>query len=172
LAVKALDENVGLFGCWAGNTGEWIQKTCRDRNIHVSGVTVKGGNRKCYTIRSRDPELSNTEILEPGPKITVEDWQNFKIAFEKELKNADIISFSGSWPENAPEDAYHQLMLLCRTHHKKVFLDCSGSQLAHALRSPFFGLHLNEKEALTLCGSTEIECLLKKLNNMVELVAL
>lgn len=172
LAVKELEENVGLSGFWAGSTGDWIQKTCRDKNIHLSGVTVQGNNRKCYTFRSPDPEFSNTEMLEPGPIITQEDWQNFRIVFERELKNADIISFSGSWPENAPEDAYHQLMQLSQTHHKKVFLDCSGSQLTNALGSPFFGLHLNEKEALTLCGSTEIGTLLKRLNNRVELVAL
>lgn len=172
LAIKELGENVDLFGFWAGGAGDWIQKIFSDKNIKISGISLEGNNRKCYTFRSTDQRFSNTEILEPGPEMKIEEWEQFKISFSKEINGASLISLSGSWPKNAPEDAYLQLNLLAQSKNKKVFLDCSGSQLEQVLSTSFFGLHLNEKEAMALCGSIEMKDLLKKLNNKVELVAL
>ena len=172
LAVSELGGASGLFGSWAGGTGSWIKNKCIERNIDISGIELEGTNRKCYTFRSSNSTFSNTEILEPGPYLKDEDWLNFKSVYEKTLETASIVCFSGSWPKNAPEDAYYQLIELSKKQNKKIILDCSGNQLKEALKSSFFGLHLNEHEAYSLCGSSDFEVLFEYLKGKVELIAL
>ena len=172
MAVSELGGTSGLLGNWAGGTGDWIKNECLHRNIEVSGITLDGNNRKCYTFRSSNPDFNNTEILEPGPVMNTQKWMELKNSFEKNIKTANIICLSGSWPENAPKDAYHQLLEIAEKQNKKIILDCSGIQLKEALKSTFFGLHLNEQEAYNLCGSTDFDILLKTLNGRIDLVAM
>lgn len=172
LALAELGEKPKLLGNWAGNTGEWIKNACVKRNIDVGGVQIEGNNRKCYTFRSSQNDLRNTEILEPGPEMSIENWSTFKKLFEIEISKANVVCLSGSWPKKAPKDAYLQLIQIAKKQDKKVFLDCSGVQLTNALRSSFFALHLNEQEAFEYCGSDDFNVLLKKLDHKIDLIAL
>lgn len=171
-AIAELGGKAELFGNWAGGTGDWIKNASLQQGIKVLGVGLEGNNRKCYTFRSSKTNFNNTEILEPGPEMNAENWLEFKNSFEKEISRANLICLSGSWPKKAPKDAYLQLIEIAEKYNKKIFLDCSGTQLLEALQSSFFALHLNEHEAFQLCGSNDFEVLLKKLNNKIELVAL
>lgn len=172
LAIAELGEDSGIFGNWGGVTGTWIKKACSQKGIKISGIGLDGNNRKCYTFRSSNPDFNNTELLEPGPVMRAKNWRDLKKSFEKEIKNTNLICLSGSWPKNAPEDAYLQLITIAKKQNKNIFLDCSGIQLLNALQSSFFALHLNEHEAFQLCGSKDFEVLLKKLENKVELIAM
>lgn len=172
LAVRELAGHSRIFGGWAGATGEWIKHACHEKKIEVSGIDLKGNNRKCYTFRSSNPEFADTEILEPGPELTPADWKDFQETFRKEVSNSSLVCFSGSWPTGAPKDAYLKLIEIATKEKKKVFLDCSGEQLEEALKSSFFGLHLNENEAFNFCGSENFEDLLRKLKGQVRLVAM
>lgn len=89
---------------------------------------------------------------------------------EKFLKPMSFASQDPGQP--TPPDAYRQLIDIANKQHKKIFLDCSGTQLALALNSSFFGLHVNQEEAFQICGSTDFEVLLQRLENRVELVAM
>ncbi|UJH90186.1 1-phosphofructokinase family hexose kinase [Antarcticibacterium sp. 1MA-6-2] len=171
-AIKELGGKTTLFGTWAGGTGEWIRALSITRGIEILGVSVEGNNRKCYTLRSSNPAHSNTEILEPGPEINYDKWQEFKSLFKKEISNSSLVCLSGSWPKGAPGDAYAQLVKIANENNKKIFLDCSGPQLLEALKSSFFALHINEHEAHQFCGSTNFKVLLEKLDNRVDLVAM
>lgn len=172
LALAELGEKTFLFGNWGGYTGEWIKNASIEKGIDVLGVQLTGNNRKCYTFRSLNNDLSNTEILEPGPEMTMKNWLEFKKLFETKISKANTICLSGSWPKEAPKDAYFQLIKIAKNQNKKVFLDCSGIQLIKALQSTFFALHLNEHEAFQFCGSNNFDVLLNKLDNKIDLVAL
>ena len=172
LAIGELGGSSRIFAGWAGATGEWIKDACLKKNIEVSGVNLNGNNRKCYTFRSSNPDFANTEILEPGPELSAVHWKDFKEALRKEAANSNLICLSGSWPRGAPKDAYLNLIELATEEKKKVFLDCSGEQLEEALKSSFFGLHLNQDEAFNFCRSENFEDLLRKLKGRVKLVAM
>ncbi len=171
LAIRELGGLSRLFANWSGGAGEWIKDACVKKGLEISGIKLEGNNRKCHTFRSLNPDILNTELLEPGPNMKTENWEEFKTCFKAEMKKVNLICFSGSWPTDAPKDAYLQLINLTEKG-KKIFLDCSGTQLKEALKSSFFGLHLNEEEAFKLCGSTDFETLLETLADKVELVAL
>lgn len=172
LALAELGEASRLMGNWAGNAGEAIKDSCIQKGISITGVSLEGNNRKCYTFRSSDPSFNNSELLEPGPSMTSDTWEAFKNKFQEEAAAAELICMSGSWPKNAPANAYGELIAIAHAANTKVILDCSGEQLDAALKEGFFGLHLNEQEAENLCGSTELDALVDKLGGKVELIAL
>lgn len=172
LALAELGAPSRIFGNWAGNSGEWIKQHCEDRGLEVTGIDLQGNNRKCYTFQSGDPEFDNTELLEPGPDMRPENWEDFNRKFLEEIPAAAFVCMSGSWPRNAPEDAYLQVLRMTETTGTRVILDCSGKQLKNALKTNFFGLHLNQHEAFNFCGSSEIEDLQKALEGKVKLLAL
>lgn len=172
LALAELGEESRLFGNWAGAAGRWIQRECESRGVAVTGISLAGNNRKCYALRSSQAGHDNTELLEPGPAMGPGDWEDFKINFKKEAEEASLICMSGSWPRQAPPDAYKQAIEVANSVNARVMLDCSGDQLKAALKTSFFGLHLNEQEALELCGSSRPETVLEALNGRVQLLAL
>lgn len=154
MALKELKGEVSLIGNWAGTNGEWIRNSPKLVNIDISGIQLVGNNRKCYTFRSDlDKTFNNSELLEPGPEMTSEDWDLFLVQFGIALKGCTIVCLSGSWPKGAPEDAYWQLLQICERDGKKAILDCSGIQLKNALKANFFGLHINEHEAISNFGT-------------------
>lgn len=172
LAIAELGLSSRLFGFWAGGSGEWIKSECALRNVEVKGRSISGNNRKCYTFISENPDLHNTELLEPGPKLRDFDFNHFVSLFEGKIAESEIICMSGSWPEGAPENGYAQLIKIAAKNHKKVILDCTGIQLENALKEGFFGIHLNHHEAKALCGANDINSLQKFLGDKVELIAL
>lgn len=171
----ALAENEGvskLIGVWAGASGQWIIKACEQRKVQCDGIQLSGNNRKCYTFRSETTGLDNTELLEPGPIFTSEHWKAFKQIFEKNLAEVKLICMSGSWPKNSPKNAYAKL--ISKAHKKNIpsILDCTGVQLDEAVKVGFFGLHINDIEAISFCGSEDIIKLKEKLGAKVQLIAL
>ena len=172
LALAELGAESKVLGFWAGNSGGWLKEECQKRAVQVEGIEIEGNNRRCYTFISHDPDLNHTELLEPGPVITKGHFERFVDKMEEVFVDAEFISMSGSWASMAPDNGYRKLILLAKKQQKKVILDCTGNQLEEALEEGFFGLHLNHKEAKTLCGSTDIKSLRNFLGDKVELIAL
>ena len=173
MALKELNCPVSLLGNWAGTNGEWIKKSRQLEGIEILGTQLKGNNRKCYTFRSSpENEINNSELLEPGPRMSPADWDSFLIAFKSALKNCSLVCLSGSWPIGAPEDAYLQLLQLCGKAGKRAILDCSGIQLKNALKGKFFGLHINEHEAEINFGTKNHLEINKQLKDRVSLLAI
>ncbi|SKB70796.1 tagatose 6-phosphate kinase [Salegentibacter holothuriorum] len=172
MALGELGTNSRLLGFWAGGTGDWIRKQCETRKVGSNGVSIGGNNRKCYTFISENSSLHHTELLEPGPELTNNDFENFLEIFKNESAEAEFICISGSCPKNAPEDAYAQLIRIAKEQQKKVILDCTGVQLEKALEEGFFGIHLNHIEAKAICGSSDIKALQEFLGDKVQLIAL
>lgn len=172
MALQELGQQNTLMGNWAGNTGLWIKEQCVQRGINISGISLEGQNRKCYTFRSSNSNFANTELLEPGPTFTEHHWKEFKTAFEKEIADHDLICLSGSWPKGAPDVATKDLINCVTKAGKKIIIDCSGEQLKHSLSESFFGIHMNEDEAISLFNTNSIDKIIDNLKSRVELIAI
>lgn len=172
LALAELGAESMLFAFWGGASGDWIKKECLKKGVYLNGVSLKDNNRKCYTFLSENKSFNNTEILEPGPSLTKKNWEDFKQGYIRQIEHSSIICMAGSWPKGISPDSYAELIKIGKSLEKRSILDCTGKQLNYALQVGFFGLHLNEHEARNLCGSSNMEDLLKTLNGRVELVAL
>lgn len=173
MALKELKSSVSLIGNWAGTNGEWIKNSSQLSGMPTLGTQLAGNNRKCYTFRSSlENKFNNTELLEPGPEMTAEDWSLFLIQFRKALEPCSLVCLSGSWPKGAPEDAYWQLLQICEKNDVKAILDCSGVQLKNALKGKIFGLHINEHEANSNFGTQNHLEIKKYLKDKVSLLAI
>jgi len=173
MALRELGARVSLIANWAGTNGEWIKNTPQLSTMDKLGTQLEGNNRKCYTFRSSNNKaFDNSELLEPGPEMTIEDWNKFVMEFQLAVKVCSLICLSGSWPKGAPEDAYGQLLKICDEEGKKAILDCSGIQLDNALENGFFGLHINEHEANSAFGTQNSLEIRNHLKNKVSLIAI
>lgn len=172
MALRELGVKTAILGNWAGPNGDWIRKECKKKRIVSKGIDLEGNNRKCYTFRSQDPALNDSELLEPGPTMTTDDWNRFLPTFEKQAARFDLVCISGSWPTGAPDDANLQLVQICKKLRKKVILDCSGVQLRNVLKTDFFGLHINEQEAISIFDTASTDEIFSKLRDKISLVAL
>ncbi len=173
MALKELNVQVSLLGNWAGTNAQWIKEAYQLTGMEIFGPQLNGNTRKCYTFRSElDNDLNNTELLEPGPKMSAQDWNLFQTQFRKALSHSTLVCLSGSWPEGAPEDAYAQLLQICEKENKKAILDCSGIQLKNALKGKFYGLHINEHEAISNFGVENHLEIRKYLKNNLSMLAI
>lgn len=173
LALGELGMQVALFGLWAGKSGAWIREECRKRGVKTLGPELsEGTNRTCFTFRSENPAFDNTELLEPGPQFEEKVFSEYWPQLADQWNQIEWVCASGSWPAGAPGDAYFQLAEKMKSLGKKLILDASGLQLVNALKSSFFGLHLNESEARSLAPDGRIESLIRRLEGRVSLIAL
>lgn len=170
-AIKELDGAAELFGIWAGSNGAWIKEASKENGLKISGISIEGNNRKCYTFRSASEEINNTEILEPGPELSEEEYKEFRKKFSSVLKDTALVCMSGSWPAKAPEDAYAQLIKIAKQKQKKCIVDVGGVQLDAIVKEGCFGIHLNEHEALANFGTIDISKIAKQFKQ-IELIAL
>lgn len=171
MALKELGADTCLLGVWAGHSGEWIRQKCEEAEITCGGITVSGTNRKCYTFRSSNEQFNNTELLEPGPELSQSSYARFKDVCKDRFRQSDLICMSGSWPHGAPDNAYAEIIELADEADRDIIVDCSGSQLNNAIKHNFFGIHLNEAEAIAL-GAGGIESALSSLSRNINLVAI
>lgn len=171
-ALAELKVQTEIMGVWGGYSGQRLIASLEKSNIKISGIHVEDENRKCYTFISNDSHFSQTELLEPGPYLTPQKWTEFKKAFRNSVRLASIVCMAGSWPKNVPTDAYAQLISIAKEFDVWVLLDCTGTQLKNALEIGFFGLHLNESEALEVGGTNSLRELQQKIGAKVQFIAL
>jgi 1-phosphofructokinase family hexose kinase len=130
----------------------------------VEGLNIAG--IQTHRVETRKPTRVNlaildgsgvvTEILEPGGPISPSEVDAFRRACELsffQMKEHDIVIFSGSLPLGVPEDFYATLIRSARSAGCRSFLDTSGAELKAALsENPEF-VKPNKEEAEVILGA-------------------
>jgi 1-phosphofructokinase family hexose kinase len=91
-----------------------------------------------------------TEVLEPGPAVTLYELERLRHTYESALSGAGsnpIAVLSGSLPRNVPEDFYAKLIRIGHHSGGRVFLDTSGEPLRQALSAKPDLVKPNQHEA-------------------------
>ncbi len=171
LAAAEMGENVTLLGFWGGDTGRWIKNKCLKNNIRCIGPELKEWSRSCFTFKS-EGHFDDTELLGCGPTISSESYQEFLNAFSDHVKNARVITLSGSWPKGSPAEGYAHLIIEAKKFGKPVFLDATGEPFKIGLKENPYAIHLNKTEGREISNSTEIRHMVKYFSQYVEMVAI
>lgn len=147
MALAELGFQVTIAGFWGGETGQWIKTSCKEYypNIQFIGPELKEWTRSCYTFKS-DGDFDDTEILGTGPTINKHDFEALLDNIQVSLDEVKYVALSGSWPKGAPENGYARIIQACKEHYTPTMLDCTGTQLKHALKAHPTAVHLNRKE--------------------------
>lgn len=116
----------GLIG---GNIGKYITDQLDDANISHAFYPIASETRNSIAILHDDGK--QTELLEAGPEITAQEAASFLAQFEKIIKDADVLTLSGSLPKGLASDFYQQLIQ--KSNGIPTLLDTSGQSLTDCL---------------------------------------
>jgi tagatose 6-phosphate kinase len=127
-------EAVTVMGFVGGYNGQFFESLITQPNIRKAFTHVKAETRSC--INGWDDSLKrSTEYLEPGEKVSLKEVERFTRDFGRELKNAHVVTISGSLPAGVPKDYYATLISLCRKAQIPVLLDTSGEALVQGVKA-------------------------------------
>lgn len=130
--LKEIDEDLTATGLVGGDLGNYIKSQLDQGAIHHDFYQIKGNTRNCIAILH---EGMQTEILESGPTISDVEGEAFKNHFESLLKDAEVVSISGSTPSGLATDYYVELIMIANAKEVPVVLDTSGESLRQVLLS-------------------------------------
>lgn len=137
-------------GFIGGKTGAFIEEKLKDYGINQDFVKIQGETRSCLALISEDG--LQTEILEPGPEVSVVDQQYFIDKYNELIHKVEFVIISGSAPKNVPNDFYELLTGIANDYEKKVFLDASGELLKNGIQAKPYFIKPNKDEVEAITG--------------------
>ncbi len=150
--INTFKEPVTATGVLGGLSGQFIIEKLDELNIENEFVNIKTNTRSCIAILSDDG--SQTEVLEPGPKISEDELANFYKSYEKLVDKCEIICGSGSIPQNAPVYIYKRLIEIAKEKNKKFILDTSGETLKEGIKASPYMIKPNKDELESIIGNS------------------
>ncbi|WP_044639976.1 1-phosphofructokinase family hexose kinase [Risungbinella massiliensis] len=136
----------GLLG---GANGNLIRQQLDQSEITHDFVGIQGETRNCIAILHDDKQ---TEILESGPIITIDELETFLGKYEELLAQVEVVVASGSLPKGLPTDFYGQLIEMAHRYQKRFLLDTSGASFEFALATKPFLIKPNIDELSAWVG--------------------
>ncbi|NFS28460.1 1-phosphofructokinase family hexose kinase [Clostridium botulinum] len=148
--VNILNEECIATGFLGGKSGEFIEEKLKYYGIKNDFVKISGETRECLAFITDD--FIQTEILEPGPEITIEEKNSFINKYNELIEKANIIVASGSLPKNVPKKFYRELIECANKKGKKFLLDASGAPLKEGIEAKPYFIKPNKDEIEDLTG--------------------
>lgn len=151
-ALRVLDVPHLATGIIGGCSGRvTLLELMRQEGINQDFYRFGGCSRTNLTILDGRTGRT-TQILETGPKITVDQYHGFLEKYCSKLRDADFIVISGRLALGLKDGVYADLIQLARRQEIPVFLDTHGAPFARALMARPFAVAPNHKEARGFLG--------------------
>jgi tagatose 6-phosphate kinase len=125
---------VVAMGFAGGMTGAQIQADLDMRGLPHRLVDCDGESRRTINVVS-GVHGGATIFNEPGPEVSSARWQELleNLCDLVDATAAPVVVLSGSLPRGLAEDAYPEMITLCRAFGAPVIVDTSGASLLSAL---------------------------------------
>ncbi|MCX4846301.1 1-phosphofructokinase family hexose kinase [Streptomyces sp. NBC_00893] len=117
-------------------------------------VTVAGNTRRTIAVVDRATG-DTTQLNEPGPLVTADEWAALLGRYEELLAGADAVALCGSLPPGIHVGAYAELVRAARTAGVPVLLDTSGEPLRRGIAARPDLIKPNADELAQLTGGRE-----------------
>ncbi|MFJ8855542.1 1-phosphofructokinase family hexose kinase [Streptomyces sp. NPDC102437] len=117
-------------------------------------VTVAGNTRRTIAVVDRATG-DTTQLNEPGPLVTADEWTALLGRYEELLAGADAVALCGSLPPGIHVGAYAELVRAARAAGVPVLLDTSGEPLRRGIAARPDLIKPNADELAQLTGSRE-----------------
>ncbi|MFF3782761.1 1-phosphofructokinase family hexose kinase [Streptomyces sp. NPDC001933] len=117
-------------------------------------VTVAGNTRRTIAVVDRATG-DTTQLNEPGPPVTADEWAALLGRYEELLAGADAVALCGSLPPGIHVGAYAELVRAARAAGVPVLLDTSGEPLRRGIAARPDLIKPNADELAQLTGSRE-----------------
>jgi len=128
--LAQLSVEVSLCGFAGGARGARLREALVGSGVKDRMTPIEGETRQSVAV-VHDGHV--TVLNEPGPWISMGEWQALLTEVERVLPEVRAVVLSGSLPPGVPDDGYAQLVRLAREHEVPSVLDTGGSELLAAL---------------------------------------
>ncbi|WP_297431326.1 1-phosphofructokinase family hexose kinase [uncultured Cetobacterium sp.] len=145
--LRLLGENVEASGFLGGSSGDWISSKIESIGIKDNFIKTDTETRSCIAILGKGTQ---TEILEPGEKVSSNSIDKFLEFFKNNFERFEIICISGSAPQGVQNDIYKVLCEIASS--KKVILDTSGKFLLKGIEGNPYLIKPNKEELEGMLG--------------------
>ncbi|MGX1885608.1 1-phosphofructokinase family hexose kinase [Streptomyces sp. NPDC055287] len=153
-ALAALGHDTVVTGFAGGPSGAVL----RDLLAHLAPVDalVPVAGRTRRTVAVVDATTGDTtQLNEPGPAITPEEWAAFLASYADLLGSAEAVALCGSLPPGIHVGAYADLIRRARAAGVPVLLDTSGEPLRRGIAARPDLVKPNADELAQLTGSRD-----------------
>lgn len=157
--IHDLGGNVLATGVLGGFHGAYIAEELKKAGIKQDFTPIAEESRDSIAILH---EGNQTEILESGPTVSEDEQAAFLEKFEELIKQADIVTISGSLAKGFPSDFYQKLVQIAQQHAVKALVDTSGESLKQVITA-------KQKPYLIKPNLEELEALLGQAFSLEEL---
>ncbi|MFI2368230.1 1-phosphofructokinase family hexose kinase [Streptomyces sp. NPDC018833] len=150
----ALGHETVVTGFAGGHTGAVLREMLAPLAPRDALVTVAGTTRRTIAVVD-DASGDTTQLNEPGPTVTPEEWTAFLTAYDSLLTGAEAVALCGSLPPGIHVGAYADLVRRARASGVPVLLDTSGEPLRRGIAARPDVIKPNADELARLTGSRE-----------------
>lgn len=139
-------------GFVGGHAGAYIEEALKPFGVESAFYHMLQESRSCINIWDEVHQVQ-TEFLEPGFVVTEEDFEAFLEKFQELVRDADVVSMSGSVPKGLDATAYQRMVAIVKAAGKPVILDTSGKLLSEGILAKPTMIKPNIDEIRMLTGS-------------------
>lgn len=139
-------------GFVGGHAGAYIEDALKPFGVENAFYHMLQESRSCINIWDEVHQVQ-TEFLEPGFVVTEEDFEAFLEKFQELVRDADVVSMSGSVPKGLDATAYQRMVAIVKAAGKPVILDTSGKLLSEGILAKPTMIKPNIDEIRMLTGS-------------------
>ncbi|HEU0257421.1 MAG TPA: hexose kinase [Microbacteriaceae bacterium] len=140
-----------------GDAGSWLRaELSRDPAVGAIDVVPIGGLTR-QTVAIVADAGHPTLYVEPGPRLTAEEWDRVADAVAKACEGAAFLVVSGSLPAGAPGDLVGRWVRAARARGARSLVDCSGPALVASAEAEADIIKPNEAELLAATGAATLE---------------
>lgn len=142
--LRQYDVPVCATGFLGGCAGDYIENDMKNRGVECHFVRVDGETRTDINIVADNGYV--TEVLEPGPEVSQEKYEEFLALYDNLLSSCELVVLSGSAPIGVPNNVYAVLIEKAQSRGIKTILDTSGEYLRYGIEAKPYMIKPNIKE--------------------------
>ncbi|WP_338671967.1 1-phosphofructokinase family hexose kinase [Streptomyces sp. SCSIO 30461] len=145
-----------VTGFAGGPTGAVLRERLagQPQPIRDSLVPIAANTRRTLAV-VETTSGGTTQLNEPGPQVTADEWAAFLMTYEALLPDAEAVALCGSLPPGIHVGAYAELIRRARTAGVPSVLDTSGEPLRRGIAARPDLAKPNADELAQLTGSRE-----------------
>ncbi|MFI9744357.1 1-phosphofructokinase family hexose kinase [Streptomyces sp. NPDC052494] len=152
--LAALGHETVATGFAGGATGATLRDLLAATPVRDELVGTAGPTRRTVAVVDT-ASGDTTQLNEPGPTVTADEWAVFRARFAELLDGARAVALCGSLPPGIHVGAYAELVRLARTAAVPVLLDTSGEPLRRGIAARPDLVKPNADELAQLTGSRD-----------------
>ncbi|MEU9011172.1 1-phosphofructokinase family hexose kinase [Streptomyces sp. NPDC048479] len=152
--LSALGHETVVTGFAGGSTGAVLRDLLAPLAPHDALVPTAGTTRRTIAVVD-DTSGDTTQLNEPGPTVTAEEWAMFLSSYASLLRDAEAVALCGSLPPGIHVGAYAELVRRARSADVPVLLDTSGEPLRRGIAARPDLVKPNADELAQLTGSRD-----------------